>query len=287
MVNALNKTAYNHYYKLWKHVLPPWSPSLEEIKFCSQTLDRLEEKVKRRLKVLVLGATPEFRDMLALKGHEITLLDILEPMHGAMTSIMRYKPKYEKLVIGNWLNADKVLENNYYDAVFCDRPFDNIKFKDYDKFILAVKNILNKNGMILFGITNHKFDEKISFKEYLKIFNSEESNFDLFSHRIIGLYDLAVSFGAYNEENYEVDWGLLKKEFLNECKKHKFSDEEVNKLWGMSDSYKYKIFDTFIEVLPPLDVVLGKIKKQFKMISIFEDKTKPYMKIKRFFHGNK
>jgi len=286
-MRALNKTAYNHYYKLWKHVLPPWSPSLEETKFCSQTLDRLEEKLKRRLKVLVLGATPEFRDMLALKGHEVTLLDVLEPMHVAMTSIMRYKPKYEKLVIGNWLNADEILENNHYDAVLCDRPFDNLKFKDYDKFILAIKTILNKKGIVLFGITNNTFGKNFSFKEYLKIFNSEESNFDLFSHRVLGLYDLATTFGAYNEGNYELDWGLLRKEFLKECKKHKLSGEEINKLWGMSDNYKDRIFDTFIEVLPPSDVVLGKIKKQFKIINIFEDKTEPYMKIKKFVYGNK
>lgn len=58
--------------------------------------------------------------------------------------------------------------NNKFDIITCFLWC--INFKDYDKIILKIKNLLNPNGIIYIGVADncYKYDEDVSVKKLLE-----------------------------------------------------------------------------------------------------------------------
>ena len=76
--------------KAWDAYQPPAKPSVGEIGFFEYEIKNLLAKNKT-IKALVLGATPEFRDLLAKYKIDTTLVDVNEDSIKAMTSLMKLK----------------------------------------------------------------------------------------------------------------------------------------------------------------------------------------------------
>ncbi|OGY46913.1 MAG: hypothetical protein A3J62_03055 [Candidatus Buchananbacteria bacterium RIFCSPHIGHO2_02_FULL_38_8] len=101
----------------------PVGPELENYRFL---LDQaLRGKTAPR--VLILGATPELRDLAIDLGAQTFAVDISEDMLTSMTEVMRYKdsPKniYDKV---DWLELDKFFEPENFDAILADASLNNV-----------------------------------------------------------------------------------------------------------------------------------------------------------------
>jgi len=149
----------------WKEYDYPVKPSPMEIRFFEKEIKELLREEKK-IKALVLGATSEFRDLLAKYKIDTVLIDNNLTSVKAMTSLMKRKNKKERVVIGDWLKMP--FKHNSFDIVFSDSAQDNIKFKDFNKFFNNIYQILKPGGCWFFAAVNVEKSQSISFGKYIK-----------------------------------------------------------------------------------------------------------------------
>jgi len=110
--------------------------------------------VGRRLpRVLVLGATPELRDLAIKLDVETLAVDVSQDMLDKMTEIMKYKNSPKNLFrLADWLALDKTLAHGSFDAVLADASLNNIAPERYDKMLKILSRLLKSGGHF---ITRH------------------------------------------------------------------------------------------------------------------------------------
>jgi hypothetical protein len=157
----------------WAQFEAPWHPSKKRI----ELYRKLFRKYSPGKKVLVLGATPEIRDMLAQERCDVTLVDQSPIMINAMTSLRKTKSK-EKFIISNWMNYRS---NQKYDAIFGDNVQNNISKRRWVTFERNIKNLLSKDGVFLNwegGFYNKK--SILSYSSLIKLYRKKPKYFDSF-----------------------------------------------------------------------------------------------------------
>ena len=265
----------NFWYNLWKAVKSPWRPAKEDIKFYEKIVKKVVKKNKNP-KVLVLGSTPEIRDMLAkYKTIEVTLIDLNIPVSRAMTRLMKRKNPREKLIPGNWLKMDQLFPRNYFDIVIGHGNFENIKIEKHDLFYKNIKHLVKKNGYVIMarGCLDSCLKNPITFKQVVEKYKKNPKYFKNFVNRIFMLYRLADEPGVYDHKAQGLKFHILLKKLIQEAKKQGLSDKAVKDLcWtpGLgADTY-------YIEV----DIATEKklksmLQKHFKIISLHHLKYHP------------
>lgn len=98
---------------------------------------------------MILGATPQFRDLAHHQKASVTCVDISLEMILAMIRLMKYKGETTKecWVKANWLTMP--LAQNYFDFVLGDLVISNIPLKLQPKFLIKIKEILKPGGYFL------------------------------------------------------------------------------------------------------------------------------------------
>ncbi|MFH1294942.1 MAG: class I SAM-dependent methyltransferase [Candidatus Aenigmatarchaeota archaeon] len=129
---------------MWNtYFTPPSRISSEEFVKYREWLGRLNPG-RQPLKALVLGATPEIRDLLAEFGYEAIVVDINPEMVRAMSSLMKRKNPKETVIIENWLKND--LPSGTFDVVIGDAVLPNIPWKFWERLLSEVKRVLKPDG---------------------------------------------------------------------------------------------------------------------------------------------
>lgn len=108
------RKVWSGYAQGWGDRWSPWRPSQRDIDIY-QTL--AGSKLSGR--VLLLGATPELRDLIARSGGKITLIDICPEMINAASKFLRYSnPENENWIIADW--CEMPFPSDYFDLVTGD-----------------------------------------------------------------------------------------------------------------------------------------------------------------------
>jgi ubiquinone/menaquinone biosynthesis C-methylase UbiE len=216
------------YASFWKNLAP-------EIKPLPSQLALFEVKVKEILarnknpKALVLGVTPELRDLLAKYKIETTCLDLNPMMIDAMKFLIKRKNLKEKIVKGNWFKMP--FSKNYFDMIISDMPQDNLKFSDFNNFFGNVGRVLKIGGYWMTGATHFEGrKEAISLDEYVKIYRKNKKNFDNPSIKLYYLLKLSGNGKFYNKNKKIADWVRMNLEFKKLCEKGKISKQELGKI---------------------------------------------------------
>src|SRR3989344_4120640 len=127
--------------KLWRDVKPTLKPSAVEVELYEKFLRQILKKIKREaLRVLVLGATPEIRDLLSRYKLAVTLLDANPRMMTAMNTLIKIKNHRERAIVGNWLKMP--LTANSFDLVMSDHPTSSIAYQQLPKFFAEINRVL-------------------------------------------------------------------------------------------------------------------------------------------------
>ncbi len=147
----------------WEKITSPGRPSYKEIKIYEAFLKSVLKK--RDSNVLVIGATPEIRDMLAKYDVEVTLIDINHEMILAMSHLMKKKNNKENWLKANWLHAP--LAKNYFNAVIGDFVIGNLSPENHEKFLKNVSEWLKKDGIFVTRCEGYPKDYKPVSVEYL------------------------------------------------------------------------------------------------------------------------
>lgn len=105
---------WSRYAKGWGDRWSPWRPSQGDI-----DIYQILAKEKLSGRALLLGATPELRDLIARNGGKITLIDICPEMIIATTKFLHYSnPENETWVIADWCKVPFL--SDYFDLVIGD-----------------------------------------------------------------------------------------------------------------------------------------------------------------------
>ncbi len=175
----------------WSIYAPPVTPSKSE---CQIIKKCILNKKRKNLRILVLGATPEFRDLAHELKAEVTCVDVSVSMLQGLVHLMKQKNKADQEI---WFKADWLtvpLAENYFDFVLGDFVIVNLPINLQPKFFSKIKHILRKNG---FFITRHLLPLD-SFEPFPELIGQALKN-KSFNKRMINSFSLDVLQSVYEK----------------------------------------------------------------------------------------
>ncbi|HLC67053.1 MAG TPA: methyltransferase domain-containing protein [Candidatus Nanoarchaeia archaeon] len=138
----VNEQRYSEFIQHWKKVQFPARPSPEElIVFDSLMQGHRDESL------LILGSTPELRDIGFKNMLHVTCLDINPDMLEGMKQLMQHQNADEQLVKGNWLEMP--FPNAVFDLIFAEQSIHIVPVHDFEKFLQQVKRVLAPEGIFV------------------------------------------------------------------------------------------------------------------------------------------
>jgi hypothetical protein len=283
-MSSENPKIYNpdwlKYADLWKTFSYPWRPNKKQISFCSKYLKKYLSN-KRGVKVLILGSTPETRDLCSKLKLSVTCLEISESMYHGMKKLMCSKPYKEKLVLGKWEDVYKYFKNNEFDIIFGDETHCNMAISSWKKNLNDIRKIIKPDGLYFFSAVVMTFNKKSTFQDVMKKYNINKKYFDNYQNRIETFYQLCLGEDCYDWEKRGCVYHKLKEKFINYAKKNKISLEIINKIWPVADDIKNKHIGDYVEVDPPTGEVYEFLFPYFWIEDIYIDKSHPVYRFRR------
>lgn len=162
----------------------PSVPSRQDIEHYEDVIKKLKPN-----RTLILGATPELRDLAAKYSQESVVADItFEAITGFLKFAKFVDPLKEIWVRANWLNLP--FPDKYFDCIIGDLVLNQLDTKDHTHFLMAIKRFLSKNGIFVMRCTfsNPKYenqDTKLIIGETLRNYkNHPRLGLELLSWRL-------------------------------------------------------------------------------------------------------
>ncbi len=110
----------------------------------------LNANLKKKSKILILGATPELRNPALDLGHSLVTLDIDLEMIYKRQKVMKYQYTEDEIIVkGNWLSP-WYMKENLFDAILADASFNNLTQTQMIYLFKICKRLLKKKGLLVF-----------------------------------------------------------------------------------------------------------------------------------------
>jgi len=264
------KQSWSDIAEKWKQYGYPAKPSSKEVNFFrSKIKDLFGHRKEKDIRALVLGATPEFRDLLSECEINTTLIDNNLNSVKAMTSLMKKKVFKEEVVIGNWLKMP--FPENSFDFVLSDSAQDNVKFKDFNKFFDNIFRILKPNGYYFFSALSAENCQQINFRQYVKKYQDNPKYFKNFKNLAFEFIKLGRNKDFYDSKTKIFNFTKVEKKIKELVKKGKISPKALEDICFDID---YK------------QILIGKsefkkiLERNFRVLSEFKDEKDPVASIK-------
>ncbi|MCK4745032.1 class I SAM-dependent methyltransferase [Candidatus Parcubacteria bacterium] len=281
MAKKLYNPNWESYWRLWQKVGPPWLTPIQDIKFWEKRILEIKKKDKK-IKALVLGATPKIRDLLAKHKIDTTLLEANKSMYVAMSRLIKIKNNEEKFICGDWLNADKIFKKNTFDFIIGDEPHCNLSFKNWPKFFQGIYNILKPNFNFLLSTVISDFSDRSTIKEVIQKYKDNPKYFKDFKNRLWELYKLIGEKNIYNKKTRGFIFDNLRDLVKKEGLKSGLSLNQIEKnLWFIDNDMNSESIGSYIEVDPPLEEQIIIQSKYFYLDKIFKVDSHPAFNIRR------
>lgn len=236
-IETVNKEMWNNFRKIWSVGLIPHRPSGEEIALYEDYLQKaINISKSTSFQVLVMGATPEIRDMLARYRVGVTLIDVNPNMIRAMDELLEVSSGNEKLVIGDWQNMP--LRDSRYDLILCDHGLNNILFKNWTKVFNEMKRVLKSNGFLVQSVYTVEQDEAIDIEQVAPIMKKQimsmEDKFYYVHRSLANLKDI-------KGKKYYKDLSELKRRLTLMLKSGQISRNDYELLLYPEMMYEFKL----------------------------------------------
>lgn len=164
------------YKQQWEKIMETWNMQTEPGRPNKEVVlifyKFIKEKIKSGLVVVILGSTPEYRDlgyMLSkIYNAKIIAIDKSEKNYSAMTQLQAFPNEKEKFLCESWIKTS--LPKNSVDIILGDCPFSNIPENLRASFFEEIQRMLKKNGLIISreDVIPNNFSKKINFQNELK-----------------------------------------------------------------------------------------------------------------------
>lgn len=151
------KESWRSFAKNWKLLGSPGRPSKNEVETYRQACG-IALRGKKKARALVMGSTPEIRDILAdYKNTQTVIVDNLLDMMLGMTELMKKRNKNEIWVKSNWLAAP--FPENYFDLILADFTVGNLPFDKQSIYYGNISKWLKRDGLCAEKVTGFKKEE--------------------------------------------------------------------------------------------------------------------------------
>ncbi len=211
-------------------------------------------KNKKKARCLVLGATPELRDLVLDRNYQLVSLDMSEEMILKMSVLMKNKNSANEIIVkSNWLSSP--LKNNLFDLIMGDFVAVNIPTKLLPTFFKEMKRLLKPGGYILIreAVTMKEFP----FRKPEEIISlSRKGKWD-----VIDLWYLlysTTSLGGYNRKTKKASYIKLFPGIKRLYKQGKLNKKEFDALWAMKSGASHYFL--------PQDQFINLMSKYFKVL---------------------
>lgn len=133
---------------LWTKMVGPSRPTCSELNVYLKYIRELQFSQKRKLKMLVLGSTPEFRDLGFEESMDVTVIDCNLDYHNTINREIHHKIALDKehFINQKWQDLNVT---NTYDIIIGDLVVGNLDPEELEGFIKSVSNALAIGGFYL------------------------------------------------------------------------------------------------------------------------------------------
>lgn len=215
-----------------RYYTPPGAPSKEAIKiFKKYTISKLGKKHGR---ILVLGATPEIRQMLYKIKAEITIVDINLEMIWSMSELIKNKHNDEIILRSDWLNMP--LKDGYYDIILGDLVICNIERNKQSLFLKEIARLLKPKGYFITKIA--WIPKELPLKPVDDVLKQYEK-FSYYKTMAMEMFCYLFTM-VWNEKKEFIDTGILKKKLKKYWSNNKYHytrsktvERALNDIWSM------------------------------------------------------
>jgi SAM-dependent methyltransferase len=266
--------AWADYYDMWGKTESPWRPNKNDIAFCEKMVKIILKKEKNP-KALIFGATPEIRDLLAKYKIDTTLVDINPVMKRAMDKLMKLKNPKEKFVVDSWINVK--LPSEYFDLAFSDGPLCNIALNTWGKLINNINGTLKKDGLFYLAAWVYQIKKPWGFADLIAKYKNDPKYFRDFKNRLWSLHRLYQESGLYNRKKKEFYYHKVMSGLEKIIKKGIISKADFKNLQWVEDDLGIYTEIAFDSIRENDDI----LRKYYKIIKIFTDKSHPLMAFRR------
>ncbi len=258
LVSKANKKAFTQFAKKWRNTLPPARPSSGDQKTYNQIIKELPFKLKT---ALVLGATPELRDLLGRRKLKVSISDFNINMIKAMTILRKTKTK-EKVFLTDWT---KKFTNQKFDLILGDTVLNMLNWKDWPKALENIKEMLNPSGFVLqkIALFNPK-KKKMKSLDIIKKWRAKK----LKTPDMRWFLEMYSDYNVYNPKTM-ID---SKIKLLAGFKKNHEKGDLTDKEWEIVKRYDDKVIMT----IPKKGKVNRMLKKYFEIVEIVSGKDYLY-----------
>lgn len=254
MKNSIKWT--NDIADLWKKVVPPSRPSINELAIYTEYLRDLQKTSGRKLDILVLGSTTEFRDWGYENNCNVSVIDYCKEYYHKISDGIKYKNciSNEKVFFKKWQNMNFFEQ---FDIVIGDLATGNVPFIKLDTLFGKVSLALRKNGFFLGKSMCYNPKQKLeNINDIINEYTKSNTNDHPYTHIF---YQLAIHY--INPETYVWDNQKMYEELLqmyNEKQLDKNIFDALSVVGNMNVSF----------VIPPYTKLLDIGQQYFKLQDI-------------------
>ncbi len=238
---------------------------------------------KKRAKVIVLGATPELRDIALGEGCELITVDLSLEQILKMSELMKNKNHPNEIIAKcNWLKIVDILKNQNFDLIMGDGCFNNLSLKGQKELAKVCQKLLKKDSYLLIRDAVNLRKEKKSSSFYIEKYRQGKIKFpDIFIN--LALYSTDIKIWNPKTKEFLFDdffkeiKKLYRRKFLNEKefkKLEKFMAPSTSRIFLAKEDFE-KLLKKYFKLLPVeqckkleicqfLRFYLGRPKKSFK-----------------------
>jgi ubiquinone/menaquinone biosynthesis C-methylase UbiE len=134
---------WRRYASNWKTRSSPWRVSKGDIQIYKNILEK-----ELPGKILILGSTPELRDLVSSTGNKVTLIDICPEMIISMGSLLKKSKVSEEMhILADWRSMPFL--DNSFDIILGEYIWLLFSTKDQTVLIKELSRILKPKGVML------------------------------------------------------------------------------------------------------------------------------------------
>lgn len=203
----------------WTNYLPPFRPTVNDLKLFQDIIfNHFKDGMK--INAMVLGATPEFRDLLYQLGASVTVVDQNPKMIEAMSRLRVYQ-SHEDIYIDDWFRF-LTTKKRSFNLILSDLTQGNIPYIKQEEFFRIIAEALVPNGIFV--------DRAFTFRDRSKLYSADDE-FMLFSELpVINLASInEMFFKCFCASDLMFELGMVDVQKIYALMRSKYNNPVISK----------------------------------------------------------
>lgn len=190
---SFDKSNWAEALALWDRYTSPFIPSKED----EENYTRVFRLSKQKKNILVLGATPQIREILSQSNAHVIVVDFsFQMIQGMLRFGQQISIDKEDWIKADWMILNDFLKNEYFDVIAGDLVLRNIDPQYQLRFLRKISKLLKNNGCFVsrFHYFNESNTNKVIETTFDECHDTEDKSLeDLIASR---LFDKNTDFST-------------------------------------------------------------------------------------------